>query len=112
MSYDKYRTWPLPGRIPGPMKLGPRLSLEEQVLKDLDETKDDVEKLEILDSFAAYSKSLPERTCGSRSFYDRSANWLIVGICFSFSVARGLSHRQRPSRSSRKEIVSILGRKL
>lgn len=55
MVYDKYRTWPLPGTLPrGPVKLGPSTSIEEMVLKDLSETGDQVEKLEILDSYAAY----------------------------------------------------------
>ena len=57
MSYDKYRNWPLPGRMAHPSILGmQRQSLEELVLKDLSETEDEIEKLEILDSFAAYCK--------------------------------------------------------
>jgi hypothetical protein len=60
MPYDKYRNWPLPGKegMPAPGRpLGARrMSLEELVLKDLAEAKDDVDKLEILDSYAAYAQ--------------------------------------------------------
>jgi len=53
--YDKYRNWALQ-RI-GPINLGmQRQSLEKLVLEDLASTEDELEKLEILDSYAAYCK--------------------------------------------------------
>jgi len=58
MSYDKYRNWPLPGN-PNTRQVivGMRPpSLEETVLKDLCEAEDEIERLEILDSYASYSK--------------------------------------------------------
>ena len=55
MSFDKYRDWALPGTVRS-MLMGKHITLEEQVLKDLNDTTDDAEKLEILDSFAAYHK--------------------------------------------------------
>lgn len=47
MSYDKYRNWK-----PGTPYDANRL--KERVLKDIEEAKEEVEKLEILDSFEAY----------------------------------------------------------
>ncbi len=42
MPYDKYRNWPLPGSNLGSrFPLEPRITLEEQVLKDLADAKDD-----------------------------------------------------------------------
>jgi len=46
MSYDKYRHWKV--EIPTEM-----LRLKEMVLKDLQSTKDEIDQLEILDSFEA-----------------------------------------------------------
>ena len=56
MVHDKYRDWPLPGTERSAIKIGQEISLEEKVLKDLEETRDDIEKLEILDSYAAYAQ--------------------------------------------------------
>jgi len=56
MPYDKYHNWPLP-RLEG--NIFPVLQsqgLEAQVLNDLAATGDEIEKLEILDSFAAYAQ--------------------------------------------------------
>jgi len=47
MPYDKYHNWPL-----GTPCWTNRL--KEQVLKDLEETEDETDRLEILDSFEAY----------------------------------------------------------
>ncbi len=55
MTYDKYRDWSMPGTV-RPVIMGTRITLEEQVLKDLDAAKDEADKLDILDSFAAYHK--------------------------------------------------------
>ena len=46
MPYDKYRNWKVD--IPSEMN-----KLKEMVLKDLDDTGDEIERLEILDSFEA-----------------------------------------------------------
>jgi len=46
MPYDKYRNWKLDTPSDGN-------KLKEQVLKDIEETSDEIEKLEILDSFEA-----------------------------------------------------------
>lgn len=46
MPYDKYRNW----KVTRPSEMN---TLKEQVLKDLQETGDEIEKLEILDSFEA-----------------------------------------------------------
>jgi hypothetical protein len=54
MPYDKYRNWPLPGVGPRRMMRDSRDSLDVTVLKDLSNTEDEVEKLEILDSYGAY----------------------------------------------------------
>jgi hypothetical protein len=55
MSYDKYRDWPLPGLSRTQLLVGlKKRELEEQVLEDLAAAKDEDEKLEILDSYAAY----------------------------------------------------------
>jgi len=63
MPYDKYVHWPLPhhegdmfGIIPAPMRPRSSKTLEDQVLKDLAEAKEEIEKKEILDSYAAYAK--------------------------------------------------------
>lgn len=53
MPYDKYRDWPLPANVFSVMQ---GRGIEKQVLQDLIDAKDDIEKLEILDSFAAYAK--------------------------------------------------------
>lgn len=55
MPYDKYQNWPLPTRSGNVYAIMQGYSIEEQVLKDLEDVKDDVDKLEILDSFAAYT---------------------------------------------------------
>jgi len=56
MPYDKYHNWPLPGLIRGPMEIGSHRSIEEQVLLDLKEAKEDIDKLEILDSYSCYAQ--------------------------------------------------------
>ena len=47
MSYDKYRNWK-------PGTFHEANTLKKQVLKDLGEAEDEIDKLEILDSFEAY----------------------------------------------------------
>ena len=56
MPYDKYEHWPLPTRGGNvyPVYSTPGRRIEEQVLEDLAKTDDEVDKLELLDSFAAY----------------------------------------------------------
>jgi hypothetical protein len=63
MSYDRYRSWSLPiaSRATPAFIIHPK-TLEEQVLEDLAAAKDDVEKLEILDSFAAYKQRVYRQT--------------------------------------------------
>lgn len=60
MTYDKYRNWPIHGRMRAmanaPFSMNTPSALPEQVLKDLGLPMDDIEKLEILDSFAAWVK--------------------------------------------------------
>ncbi|GAH37063.1 unnamed protein product [marine sediment metagenome] len=47
MSYDKYRNW----KSKAPHDVD---TLRQQVLKDIHEAEDEIDKLEILDSFEAY----------------------------------------------------------
>lgn len=54
MPYDKYRNWPLPTRAGNVFTVPQGTGIEEVVLKDLAEAEDKTDKLEILDSFAAY----------------------------------------------------------
>ena len=56
MSYDKYRNWPLPVRQGNIYRVYSDEGLQPQVLRDLAATQDEVEKLEILDSYAAYAQ--------------------------------------------------------
>ena len=56
MTYDKYRDWPLPSRSGNIFSVMQGSRIEEQVLKDLSDAKDEIDKLEILDSFAAYTQ--------------------------------------------------------
>lgn len=56
MPYDKYQNWPLPARSGRVFSVMQGRGIEEQVLQDLANAKDEIEKLEILDSFAAYAK--------------------------------------------------------
>ena len=46
MSYDKYRNW----NVTRPLEMN---SLKEMVLKDLQESPEEIDRLEILDSFEA-----------------------------------------------------------
>ncbi|GAH46437.1 unnamed protein product [marine sediment metagenome] len=46
MAYDKYRNWK-------PLTLHDADTLKRQVLKDIHEAEDEIDKLEILDSFEA-----------------------------------------------------------
>jgi hypothetical protein len=59
MPFDKYSNWPFPFHRPSyppPPEIRRPITIEEQVISDLEMTKDVVDKLEILDSYAAYSK--------------------------------------------------------
>lgn len=56
MSYDKYRNWPLRSKSGNVFPVFPSTGIEKQVIEDLEEAKDPIEKLEILDSFAAYAQ--------------------------------------------------------
>lgn len=53
MPYDKYRNWPLPIKSGNIFPVFRRQGLEEQVLEDLAAAGDKIDKLEILDSYAA-----------------------------------------------------------
>ena len=51
---DRYRNWYMPyGAQP---MISTRKSIEQQVLEDLANTDDETEKVEILDSYAAYAQ--------------------------------------------------------
>lgn len=52
--YDRYRNWYTP--YEAPIRPMGRISIEEQVLKDFASTDNEMEKLEILDSYAAYAQ--------------------------------------------------------
>jgi len=54
MPYDKYRNWPLPIKSGNIFPVLQHQGLEEQVLQDLAAAGDEIDKLEILDSYAAY----------------------------------------------------------
>ncbi len=54
MLYDKYRNWPLPRREGNVYSVRHSRQIGDQVLKDLAETEDEIDKKEILDSYAAY----------------------------------------------------------
>ncbi len=56
MPYDKYKDWPLPRKVGNIFPVMQSSGIEAQVLKDLEEAKDEIDKLEILDSFAAYAE--------------------------------------------------------
>ena len=61
MPYDKYQNWPLPSRegnvFPAQTSgIDKGSEIEEQVLLDLVQAMDVVDKLEILDSYAAYAQ--------------------------------------------------------
>lgn len=56
MTHDKYCNWPLPETGMGRAMGGSQLTHEEQVLIDLAACKDDIEKMEILDSYAGFAK--------------------------------------------------------
>lgn len=56
MSYDKYKNWSLPTRSGNIIPVMQSRGIEQQVLQDLAEATDEIDKLEILDSFAAYAK--------------------------------------------------------
>ena len=56
MAYDKYCNWPLPGRQGNIYPVYSDERLQPQVIRDLAATQDEVEKLEILDSYAAYAQ--------------------------------------------------------
>ena len=56
MSYDKYQNWPLPLRSGSVFPVMQSHGINEQVLKDLAEAEDEIERLELLDSFAAYAE--------------------------------------------------------
>ena len=56
MLYDKYQNYPLPARSGNVFSVMQGRGIEQRVLQDLIVAKDDIEKLEILDSFAAYAK--------------------------------------------------------
>lgn len=112
MLYDKYRDWPLRFhsggvfglRVAPIAPLGRKPSIEEQVLSDLAEAKDEVDKIEILDSFAAYAK---RDYAGEVSILvgELIASNLsqIASVCGQTMVSQYLpstkpTHRARPSR--------------
>lgn len=54
--YDKYQNWPLPRQSGNVFPVMRTYDIERQVLKDLADTEDEIDKLEILDSYAAYAQ--------------------------------------------------------
>lgn len=52
--HDRYRNWYIPYEARSTIPV--RKSIEQQVLEDLANTDSDAEKVEILDSYAAYSQ--------------------------------------------------------
>ncbi|GAJ21489.1 unnamed protein product, partial [marine sediment metagenome] len=53
--HDRYLHWSMPFQVQAPA-VPTRKALENQVLEDLASTDNELEKLEILDSYAAYSQ--------------------------------------------------------
>jgi len=103
MPYDKYHYWPIRtgpgGSIPGPGGSIPGRDILNQVLQDLAETKDDIDRLEILDSFEAWVKR-----CSQAEMAEMMARQLIVqaqpfvqaGILGQFPPVSPI-HRGRPA---------------
>jgi hypothetical protein len=80
--YDKYRNWLQPGGITP----SPRMPLERQVLKDLDSVTDEVEKFEILDSYAAYIQRAYQQDVALT--YSRKAGDAIASVLNHYILAQ------------------------
>ena len=104
MPYDKYRNWPLPSLSGNIFPVIQGTNIEEQVLKDLAETEDKIDKLEILDSYAAYAKRAYQEEC-ARYFTVRIAQVLgniLEPTILSKLPSIGLVHRGRPAEPEKK----------
>ena len=99
MPFDKYRNWPLPTREGNIFPVHHRQNLEEQVLKDLDATGDETEKLEILDSYAAYvQRAYRQEIAGALSIWSgRILEILIEPNILSRLPDVTLVHRGKPA---------------
>lgn len=95
MPYDKYHNWPLPRTEGNIFPILQNQGLEEQVLKDLAATGDDIDKLEILDSYAAYAQ---------RAYRERLAK------VFSFGASRIIETLLTPNILSRLPEVDLINR--
>ncbi|GAJ17695.1 unnamed protein product, partial [marine sediment metagenome] len=87
--------WPLPTRAGNIFPVRQGTNLGEQVLKDLTTTEDEIEKLEILDSYAAYSQ---------RAYQQQ------VAVAISFLAGRILDTLLEPNILSHLPAVDILSR--
>lgn len=92
MPFDKYRNWPLPRTEGNIFPILQSQGLEEQVLKDLAFAGEDIDKLEILDSYAAYAQ---------RAYRDRLAK------VFSFGASRIIETLLTPNILSRLPEVDL-----
>lgn len=101
MPYDKYRNWPLPARSGRAVPVMPGPGIEEQVLQDLADAKDEIEKLEILDSFAAYAQRHYRQEFAEGAAI--MAGQYLVSLLEPFFLSRlpdvGLRHRGRPTQA-------------
>lgn len=99
MSFDKYRNWPLPRQEGNIFPILQNQGLEDQVLKDLATTGDEIEKLEILDSFTAYAqRAYRERLAKALSFgASRILETLLDPNILSRLPDIDLVHRGRPA---------------
>lgn len=104
MPYDKYRNWPLPARSGRVFSVMQGRGIEEQVLQDLANAKDEFEKLEILDSFAAYAKRHYRQECAELAAI--VTGQYLGSLLEPFFLSRlpevGLIHRGRPAQAKEK----------
>ena len=99
MTYDKYRTWRIPrGAVPVGFT---RPSLEEQVLMDLSGTNDEIEKLEILDSYAAYCKRAYQQDFvgATAQFVGQQLGGILESVFLSRLPEVYTGHRRRASKA-------------
>lgn len=98
MPYDQYHNWPLPAGRGGRPPL-PGSDIKKQVLQDLGLPADDIDMLEILDSFEAWAKR-----CDQAEMAETMASQMLVqaqpffqaGILGQFPPVAPV-HRGRPS---------------
>lgn len=80
MSYDKYRNW----KAETPFDVN---TLKQQVLKDIHEAEDEIDKLEILDSFEAYVERNQQGELGER-FALIALDYLIRPLLVEFAKSK------------------------